>query len=120
MNVPENNQDDVPIDEDMTDINRRRGGNFTAESRQKAQETRRRNNVCGKCGERGHFIHECTNERIEGFHKSNKFQRGVDPYDILEDMKNTRSNATFGQIYNNSKEQRKKVHEGFRNYPENQ
>ncbi|CAB4434996.1 unnamed protein product [Rhizophagus irregularis] len=49
----------------------RRG--FTDESLRKAQETKRNNNTCGNCGQKGHYATQCKNERVEEqmqpFHK---------------------------------------------------
>ncbi|GET65667.1 hypothetical protein PTSG_12973 [Rhizophagus irregularis DAOM 181602=DAOM 197198] len=87
---------------------------FTDESLRKAQEARRNNNTCGNCGQRGHYAKQCKNERVEGIHRTSAFQRNTPEYNVLEDMKNTRANATFSQIINISPEQRKIYHEGMR------
>ncbi|PKB94271.1 hypothetical protein RhiirA5_439166 [Rhizophagus irregularis] len=87
---------------------------FTDESLRKAQEARRNNNTCGNCGQRGHYAKQCKNERVEGIHRTSAFQRNTPEYNVLEDLKNTRANATFSQIINISPEQRKIYHEGMR------
>ncbi|PKC07850.1 hypothetical protein RhiirA5_376719, partial [Rhizophagus irregularis] len=91
---------------------------FTDESLRKAQEARRNNNTCGNCGQRGHYAKQCKNERVEGIHRTSAFQRNTPEYNVLEDLKNTRANATFSQIINISPEQRKIYHEGMRRYPQ--
>ncbi|GET54020.1 hypothetical protein GLOIN_2v1765994 [Rhizophagus irregularis DAOM 181602=DAOM 197198] len=80
---------------------------FTSESLRKAQETKRNNNTCGNCGQKGHYASECKNERVEGIHRTSAFQRNTPKYNVLQDMKNTRANATFSQIIDISPEQRK-------------
>ncbi|GET61173.1 enzymatic polyprotein, putative [Rhizophagus irregularis DAOM 181602=DAOM 197198] len=87
---------------------------FTDESLRKAQEARRNNNTCGNCGQRGHYAKQCKNERVEGIHRTSAFQRNIPEYNIIEDLKNTRANATFSQIINMSPEQRKIYYEGMR------
>ncbi|GET52748.1 hypothetical protein PTSG_12973 [Rhizophagus irregularis DAOM 181602=DAOM 197198] len=80
---------------------------FTSESLRKAQETKRNNNTCGNCGQKSHYASECKNERVEGIHRTSAFQRNIPKYNVLEDMKSTRANATFSQIIDMSPEQRK-------------
>ncbi|GET58360.1 hypothetical protein GLOIN_2v1765994 [Rhizophagus irregularis DAOM 181602=DAOM 197198] len=87
---------------------------FTDESLRKAQEARRNNNTCRNCGQRGHYAKQCKNERVEGIHRTSAFQRNIPEYNIIEDLKNTRANATFSQIINMSPEQRKIYYEGMR------
>ncbi|GET58140.1 enzymatic polyprotein, putative [Rhizophagus irregularis DAOM 181602=DAOM 197198] len=87
---------------------------FTDESLRKAQEARRNNNTCGNCGRRGHYAKQCKNERVEGIHRTSAFQRNIPKYNVLEDMKSTRANATFSQIIDMSPEQRKIYYEGMR------
>ncbi|GBC21803.2 hypothetical protein GLOIN_2v1765994 [Rhizophagus irregularis DAOM 181602=DAOM 197198] len=87
---------------------------FTDESLRKAQEARRNNNTCGNCGQRGHYAKQCKNERVEGIHRTSAFQRNIPKYNVLEDMKSTRANATFSQIIDMSPEQRKIYYEGMR------
>ncbi|CAB4439146.1 unnamed protein product [Rhizophagus irregularis] len=91
---------------------------FTDESLRKAQETKRNNNTCGNCGQKGHYATQCKNERVEGIHRTSAFERNIPRYNVLEDMKNTRANATFSQIINMSPEQRKIYYEGMRRYPQ--
>ncbi|CAB4435127.1 unnamed protein product [Rhizophagus irregularis] len=91
----------------------RRG--FTDESLRKAQETKRNNNTCGNCGQKGHYATQCKNERVEGIHRTSAFERNIPRYNVLEYMKNTRANATFSQIIlNTSPEQRKIYYEALR------
>ncbi|GBC32790.2 hypothetical protein GLOIN_2v1765994 [Rhizophagus irregularis DAOM 181602=DAOM 197198] len=87
---------------------------FTDESLRKAQEARRNNNTCGNCGQRGHYAKQCKNERVEGIHRTSAFQRNIPKYNVLEDMKSTRANATFSQIIDMSPEQRKIYYDGMR------
>ncbi|GET58687.1 hypothetical protein GLOIN_2v1765994 [Rhizophagus irregularis DAOM 181602=DAOM 197198] len=87
---------------------------FTDESLKKAQEARRNNNTCGNCGQRGHYAKQCKNERVEGIHRTSAFQRNIPKYNVLEDMKSTRANATFSQIIDMSPEQRKIYYDGMR------
>lgn len=91
---------------------------FTDESLRKAQEARRNNNTCGNCGQKGHYVTQCKNERVEGIHRTSAFQRNIPKYNVLEDMKNIRANATFSQIIDISPEQRKIYYEGMRRYPQ--
>jgi hypothetical protein len=42
---------------------------FTDEQRRKGQETRKRNNICGNCGQQGHFTNNCTNQKVRLTHK---------------------------------------------------
>ncbi|CAB5359753.1 unnamed protein product [Rhizophagus irregularis] len=91
---------------------------FTSESLRKAQETKRNNNTCGNCGQKGHYASECKNERVEGIHRTSAFQRNIPKYNVLEDMKSTRANATFSQIIDISPEQRKIYYDGMRRYPQ--
>ncbi|CAB5358209.1 unnamed protein product [Rhizophagus irregularis] len=91
---------------------------FTSESLRKAQETKRNNNTGGNCGQKGHYASECRNERVEGIHRTSAFQRNIPKYNVLEDMKSTRANATFSQIIDMSPEQRKIYYDGMRRYPQ--
>ncbi|EXX55601.1 hypothetical protein RirG_223980 [Rhizophagus irregularis DAOM 197198w] len=91
---------------------------FTSESLRKAQETKRNNNTCGNCGQKSHYASECKNERVEGIHRTSAFQRNIPKYNVLEDMKSTRANATFSQIIDMSPEQRKIYYDGMRRYPQ--
>src|SRR6185369_6394439 len=86
---------------------------FTNESIRKARETKRNNNTCGNCGQKGHYATECKNERVEGIHRTSAFQRNIPKYNVLEDMKSTRANATFSQIIDMSPKQRRIYYDGM-------
>jgi hypothetical protein len=42
---------------------------FTEEQRRRGQEARKRNNICGRCGQEGHFAVHCTYEKVRLNHK---------------------------------------------------
>ncbi|GES87413.1 hypothetical protein RCL_jg22265.t1 [Rhizophagus clarus] len=64
------------------------------------ESTRKLKSTCMNCEQQGHFTKDCQNERVSNI--VNEMQREVPSYNILEDIKDMRANATFGQIYNES------------------
>ncbi|EXX53477.1 hypothetical protein RirG_243510 [Rhizophagus irregularis DAOM 197198w] len=98
--------EDVPIppkrEYDMKmDIDGERKGRFSnKEDRDKAYQSRRRQNQCERCGLRGHFIRECSNPGMKRGNKNIRVRVNVPPEKYVMDMYNEKANITYGQIYN--------------------
>ncbi|CAG8758248.1 6159_t:CDS:2, partial [Rhizophagus irregularis] len=67
-----------------------------------------------------HFEQDFYNNgrQTRSIHRISAFQRNIPKYNVLEDMKSIKANATFSQIIDMSPEQRKIYYEGMRRYPQ--
>jgi hypothetical protein len=83
---------------------------FTPEQMQKAKETRKRNNLCRKCGQHGHFANECTNERV----RLNRKLSNVEEFDPVKGLMNSNVSITWEQYLNEKPNVKKKLRNGLK------
>jgi hypothetical protein len=100
-------QNDIPMEEP---IKKKRKG-FTEEQRRKAMETRRNNNECTNCGQRGHYKNECVNEKVR---RNNKIPN-VGEFDPVKAFYGADVPIKWAQYLNENPSVRKKLKRGLKN-----
>jgi hypothetical protein len=87
---------------------KRRG--FTEEQRKKGQETRKRRNICGNCGQQGHFTNHCTNQKVRLTHKI----LNVKEFESVQGLMESNVPIQWGQYLNENLSVRKKLRNGLK------
>jgi hypothetical protein len=83
---------------------------FTEEQRRKGQETRKRNNICGNCGQQGHFTNNCTNQKVRLTHKI----PNVKEFEPVQGFMESNVPIQWGQYLNENPSARKKLRNGLK------
>jgi hypothetical protein len=83
---------------------------FTPEQLQKAKETRRNNNVCGNCGDQGHFANQCVNKKV----RLNRKVPNTEEFEPVKGLMNSNVPITWGQYLNERPNVGKKLRNGLK------
>ncbi|RIA82237.1 hypothetical protein C1645_788744 [Glomus cerebriforme] len=83
---------------------------FTQEQRQKAQETRKRNNLCQNCSQYGHFTNKCTNEKVRLNHRI----PNTEEFDPVKAVMNAPIGITVAQYIKEKPNAAKKIRNSLR------
>jgi hypothetical protein len=83
---------------------------FTEEQRRKGQEMRRRNNICGNCGQQGHFSNNCTNQKVRLTHKI----PNVKEFEPVQGFMESNVPIRWGQYLNENPSVKKKLRNGLK------
>jgi hypothetical protein len=79
-------------------------------SEEKDKKQGKKNNICGNCGQQGHFTNNCTNQKVRLTHKI----PNVKEFEPVQGFMESNVPIRWGQYLNENPSARKKLRNGLK------